>query len=96
MIVHREIGGGQGDGGGQQGDGGPQGNDGGANGDSGSNGDEPDGGSPPPEQQDGGAPPPPPQSLAPLDQLERNAQDLQQMMLRRRAGQTPRNPDDER
>jgi hypothetical protein len=35
-------------------------------------------------------------SLAPLDQLERNAQDLQQMLLRRRAQDLPRNPDDER
>ena len=85
-------GGGEGDGGGQQGDSGsPQGNDGGSNGDSGNGGGEPDASSPPPAV-DASAP----QSLAPLDQLERNAQDLQQMMLRRRAAQTPRNPDDER
>lgn len=86
-------GGGPGDGGGQQGDSGSQGNDSGAGGDSGSNGEQPDGGA---DQQRDASAPPPPQSLAPLDQLERNAQDLQQMMLRRRAGQTARNPDDER
>jgi tetratricopeptide (TPR) repeat protein len=83
-------GGSQSDGGQSQPDGGSQpdsGNDGGGGGN--------DAGTPPPPQQnDAGEPPP--ASLAPLDQLERNAQDLQQMLLRRRAAQTPRSPDDER
>ncbi len=50
----------------------------------------------PPPQNQGDAGAPPAMSLAPLDQLERNAQDLQQMLLRRRASQVPRSPDDER
>lgn len=58
--------------------------------DSGSSPNSPDAG--PPQAPDAG----PSLSLAPLDQLERNQQDLQQMLLRRRAAQTPRNPDDER
>jgi tetratricopeptide (TPR) repeat protein len=86
---------GQGDGGSPHGDGG--GGDGG-------DPSRPDGGGEPdagPQGQDGGAPPQsldggPPVSLAPLDQLERNAQDLQQLLLRRRAQELPRNPDDER
>ncbi|MEZ4408130.1 MAG: tetratricopeptide repeat protein [Polyangiales bacterium] len=86
-------GGAQGDGGDPNGDAGGPGDAGDNQGDGG-NGEPPDAGQP--EGGDGGAQPPPPQSLAPLDQLERNAQDLQQMLLRRRAMQTPRNPDDER
>lgn len=99
-----------GDGGSPQGDGGPQQRDGaspqqpdggspqqpdaGADRDGSSNGD--DASAPPPPQNQGDAGAPPPMSLAPLDQLERNAQDLQQMLLRRRASQVPRSPDDER
>jgi tetratricopeptide (TPR) repeat protein len=91
----------QGDGGSQQPDGGPpqppdagsQQPDAGPEPDAGGGGD--DAGAPPPQNQgDAGAPPA--MSLAPLDQLERNAQDLQQMLLRRRAAQVPRSPDDER
>jgi tetratricopeptide (TPR) repeat protein len=86
------------DGGNNSPDGGSNNPDGGNNqGDSGSN-NSPDAGSP--EGQDGGPPPPQdasaPQNLAPLDQLERNAQDLRQEILRRNALTRPRNPDDER
>lgn len=99
--------GGGADGGASNPDGGQNPSDGGQNqGDSGSPqtpdaGGQGDGGSPPPDERDGGAGPQPdagapPLSLAPLDQLERNTQDLQQLLLQRRAAQTPRNPDDER
>ena len=87
----------QGDGGNNQGDGGrPSQPDGGASPDGGGeNNQAPDAGAqPPPELPDGGGAPPP-TSLAPLDQLERNAQDLQQMLMRRRA-RAPRGPDDDR
>jgi tetratricopeptide (TPR) repeat protein len=90
----------QGDGGNNQGDGGNNQGDGGQQPDASAPdaGAQPDGGG----GSDGGnggqpdASAPPPLSLAPLDQLERNAQDLQQMLLRRRAAQMPRSPDDER
>ena len=93
-------GGQQGDGGNSQPDGGNNQGDGGAQPDASAPdaGAQPDGGG----GSDGGsgqqpdASAPPPMSLAPLDQLERNAQDLQQMLLRRRAAQMPRSPDDER
>ncbi|MBL8603768.1 MAG: tetratricopeptide repeat protein [Myxococcales bacterium] len=84
--------------GGQQGDSGTSQPDGGNNNTPDGGGPEPDAGAPssadagpPPSQPDAGA-----LSLAPLDQLERNQQDLQQMILRRRAATAPRNPDDER
>lgn len=94
-------GGQQGDGGSSQGDGGNSSPDGGGQPDASppDASSQPDGGG---GGDDGGAPQvrpdagPPPMSLAPLDQLERNAQDLQQLLLRRRAAQMPRNPDDER
>jgi len=78
------------DGGSNQADGGSPDNDGGSN--------QADGGGD--QGQDASAPQPQdasaPQSLAPLDQLERNAQDLRQELMRRNAAQRPRNPDDER
>ncbi|MBI5516426.1 MAG: tetratricopeptide repeat protein [Deltaproteobacteria bacterium] len=80
----------RGDGGSQSDGGSPSSPDGGGDPDAGSQGQ--DASAPPPQTTDGG----PPMSLAPLDQLERNAQDLQQMLLRRRAQDLPRNPDDER
>ncbi len=92
-------GGSSGDGGSPQRDGGSPQPDGGGSPDA----SPPDGGASPDGGggggDDAGAPPdaaPPPLSLAPLDQLERNGQDLQQLLLRRRAAQMPRNPDDER
>lgn len=99
--------GGSGDGGSNQGDGGDNRPDSGNDpGDSGSPQSPDAGGSdsgtpPPQDDRDGGAGPQPdagapPLSLAPLDQLERNTQDLQQLLLQRRAAQNPRNPDDER
>jgi tetratricopeptide (TPR) repeat protein len=96
-------GGSQGDGGRSQPDGGSSQGDGGSQQPDaaspqqpdGGNGEQPDAGAPPPQgRPDAGAPPP--MSLAPLDQLERNAQDLQQLLLRQRAMQNPRSIDDER
>jgi len=89
---------GQPDGGDNQGDGGAQPDASAPDASAPDAGAQPDGGG----GSDGGsgqqpdASAPPPMSLAPLDQLERNAQDLQQMLLRRRAAQMPRSPDDER
>lgn len=93
-----QDGGSPGDSGPQNNDGGSQGNDGGSQGNDGGSPNTPDSGSPneqdagPPQPQDASAP----QNLAPLDQLERNAQDLRQEILRRNALSRPRNPDDER
>jgi tetratricopeptide (TPR) repeat protein len=94
------------DGGSPNNDGGSPNNDGGAPSPDGGSPNSPDGGSPNnpdgggDQGQDASAPQPQdasaPQSLAPLDQLERNAQDLRQEILRRNAANRPRNPDDER